>query len=49
MRTRNVIYRNIFFNLKKKVSSSKVIKLNTLFFMVSTVIESKKYFFESNK
>ena len=33
----NVIYRNIFFNLKKKLPSLKVIKLNKLFDIVDVL------------
>ena len=34
----NVINRNIYFNLKKKLSSFKVIKLNKLFLKFSKVL-----------
>ena len=48
---RNVTHRNIFFNLKKKLFSFKDNKIKYIISEVfaSTVFESKKYFFKSNK
>ena len=47
---RDVIHRNIFFNLKKKISSFKVIKLNKLFPVFLPVLHlNKKNSYKSNK